>query len=189
MHSTATRLPHPDQPIADRLAVFSTKLGWMAVAWSGKLVLALTLGHHREHFAIDLLMRGIQLDPRAGQSRGTRDDLVRRLKDYSLGAADEFRDVQVLLSPVTPFQRRVVQGCRAIPYGRTLSYAALAAQAGSPGAARAVGNIMARNRFPLIIPCHRVVGSKGSLGGYSASGGLRTKRQLLDLEACHRSSS
>ncbi|MEX1224432.1 MAG: MGMT family protein, partial [Pirellulales bacterium] len=73
--------------------------------------------------------------------------------------------------------------CRRIPIGQTMSYAELAAVAGSPGAARAVGNIMAGNRVPIIVPCHRVVGSGGSLGGYSSSGGLRTKRRLLSLEA------
>ena len=73
--------------------------------------------------------------------------------------------------------------CRRIPYGRTMSYAELAAKAGSPNAARAVGNCMAGNRIPLIVPCHRVVCSDGRLGSYSAPGGTRMKRRLLDLES------
>ena len=72
---------------------------------------------------------------------------------------------------------------RNVPYGQTLSYAELAAKAGSPKAARAVGSVMAQNRVPLIIPCHRVVGSGGHLGGFSAPRGIAFKKQLLELEA------
>jgi methylated-DNA-[protein]-cysteine S-methyltransferase len=88
---------------------------------------------------------------------------------------------------VTDFQRKVLDACRAIPPGETLSYAELAVIAGAPGAARAVGNVMRTNRIPLVIPCHRVVGSGGSLGGYSAPDGLAMKRKLLEREATSRS--
>jgi methylated-DNA-[protein]-cysteine S-methyltransferase len=80
----------------------------------------------------------------------------------------------------------VLQACRKIAPGKTLTYAELADKVGSPGAARAVGNCMARNRFPLIIPCHRVVGSNGHLGGYSAAEGIPFKKRLLELEAMAR---
>ncbi len=111
------------------------------------------------------------------------DVLIGRLQAYFRGEADDFLDVEVDVRGLTPFARRVIDACRRIPLGQTMSYAALAAVAGSPGAARAVGNIMAGNRVPIIVPCHRVVGSGGSLGGYSSSGGLGTKRRLLSLEA------
>ena len=91
-------------------------------------------------------------------------------------------NVPVALDAKTEFRRRVLQQCRRIPYGDTLTYAELAVAAGSPRACRAVGNIMARNRIPLVIPCHRVVGSHGSLGGYSAPSGLPMKQRLLRLE-------
>jgi methylated-DNA-[protein]-cysteine S-methyltransferase len=110
------------------------------------------------------------------------DDLARRLQAYAEGSPDDFRDVPLQLHGVTPFQRRVYLACRRIPYGDTCSYAELARRAGSARAARAVGNIMASNRLPIILPCHRVVGSGGHLGGYSAPGGLKTKRRLLRLE-------
>lgn len=84
---------------------------------------------------------------------------------------------------VSPFHRRVLRECYRIAPGTTLSYGELAAKVDSPGAARAVGAAMARNRWPLLIPCHRVVGSSGKLTGYSGVGGIHTKRQLLDLEA------
>jgi methylated-DNA-[protein]-cysteine S-methyltransferase len=84
------------------------------------------------------------------------------------------------LNSLTAFQRRVVNCVCAIPSGRTRSYAEIAADAGSPGAARAVGRVMASNRYPIVIPCHRVITSGGGLGGYS--GGLKIKRALLCFE-------
>jgi methylated-DNA-[protein]-cysteine S-methyltransferase len=80
----------------------------------------------------------------------------------------------------TPWQRAVYRVVAAIPAGTTMSYSEVAAAAGRPGAARAVGSAMARNPFAPIIPCHRVVGSDGSLGGYG--GGLAMKSALLEME-------
>jgi methylated-DNA-[protein]-cysteine S-methyltransferase len=90
--------------------------------------------------------------------------------------------VPIVLTGLTDFQQRVVRECRRIPYGHTLAYGELAVRAGSPHAARAVGGVMARNRIALVIPCHRVVGSAGKLGGYSAPDGIRMKTRLLELE-------
>ena len=85
-------------------------------------------------------------------------------------------------SGVSDFHREVLTLCHAIPLGETLTYGQLAKLAGSPHAARAVGGAMARNRWPLIVPCHRVVGSSGKLTGYSGEGGLKTKHWLLEHE-------
>ena len=86
----------------------------------------------------------------------------------------------------SPFTRRVYEIVRRIPAGETLSYAQVARAAGRPGAARAVGNALARNRICLFIPCHRVVAASG-LGGFSGEGGVTLKRRLLDLERSRRS--
>jgi methylated-DNA-[protein]-cysteine S-methyltransferase len=86
------------------------------------------------------------------------------------------------LTHLSAFQNRVVRNCRRISRGRVRSYGELAAAAGSPGAARAVGSVMARNRFPIIVPCHRVVASGGSLGGFSARDGVSMKRRMLEME-------
>jgi methylated-DNA-[protein]-cysteine S-methyltransferase len=110
-------------------------------------------------------------------------DLEDRLMCYADGEAMDFDDVAVDLNDFTPFARQVLGCCRRIPYGRRITYRELAEQAGSPNAARAVGNVMASNRFPLIIPCHRVVASGGGLGGYSAPNGLSLKERLLEMEA------
>jgi methylated-DNA-[protein]-cysteine S-methyltransferase len=108
--------------------------------------------------------------------------LLKRLAAAATGANDDFRDVELDLSHLRPFARRVVQRCRTIPPGKTMTYGQLAAACGSPRAARAVGSVMRTNRYPLVVPCHRVVGSGGSLGGFSAPNGIATKRQLLAAE-------
>ncbi|MBN1862984.1 MAG: methylated-DNA--[protein]-cysteine S-methyltransferase [Dehalococcoidales bacterium] len=105
--------------------------------------------------------------------------LTARLKRYFQGERVGFPD-ELDLAGVAPFQVRVWQAARLIPYGETRSYRWLAGQAGNPKAARAVGTALARNPLPIIVPCHRVVASNGGLGGFS--GGLETKRRLLSLE-------
>ncbi len=90
--------------------------------------------------------------------------------------------LDVLLKTVPPFHRKVYQALCRVPAGKTVTYAELARLAGSPKAARAVGQAMARNPFPIIIPCHRVLPSTGRLGHYSGRGGAATKRKLLQLE-------
>jgi methylated-DNA-[protein]-cysteine S-methyltransferase len=80
------------------------------------------------------------------------------------------------------FRRRVLEACRRIPFGATATYADLARAAGSPGAARAVGSTMATNPLPLVVPCHRVLRSDGSLGGFSSAQGPSQKTRLLRLE-------
>src|SRR5262245_56829570 len=80
------------------------------------------------------------------------------------------------------FQIRVVRACRKIGRGRVRTYGELAALAGAEGAARAVGTCMAKNRFPIIVPCHRVVGSAGTIGGFSARDGINMKRRMLEIE-------
>lgn len=91
------------------------------------------------------------------------------------------RDFDLPLSPMgTEFQKKVWKAMQAIPYGKTRSYGEIAAKLKS--SARAVGGACGRNPIPIIIPCHRVLGSGGALGGYSGEGGTETKSQLLKLE-------
>jgi methylated-DNA-[protein]-cysteine S-methyltransferase len=101
-----------------------------------------------------------------------------QLEQYFAGERTEF-ELDVELSG-TPFERRVWDEVRAIPYGETASYAEIARRVGRPSACRAVGRANGRNPIALIVPCHRVVGSDGSLTGYA--GGIEMKRALLDLE-------
>jgi len=109
--------------------------------------------------------------------------LVRRLQAYAKGAQDDFLDVEIDGSDLTPFQTRVVELCRRIPFGSSLTYGELAARAGHPRAARAVGSCMRTVRVPLIVPCHRVVGAARAVGGCSAGERVRQKLLLLEMEA------
>jgi methylated-DNA-[protein]-cysteine S-methyltransferase len=83
---------------------------------------------------------------------------------------------------VPPFHRRVYEAARQVPPGQTLSYGEIAARAGSPGSARAVGQALGRNPFAILVPCHRVLAANGKLGGFSANGGVDTKRRMLAIE-------
>lgn len=132
---------------------------------------------------------------RAGVERRVRDDhpdatenarlvpgLAKALRRYFAGQAVRF-DVRLDCRGATDFQVDVWHACRGVRYGQTASYADLAQCVGRPGAARAVGAAMARNRFPIVVPCHRILRRDGGLGGYSAPGGVAFKRKLLALEA------
>jgi methylated-DNA-[protein]-cysteine S-methyltransferase len=107
------------------------------------------------------------------------DDARRELDDYFEGRRREF-GVPVDLRPVGGFHRTVLERLAQVPYGELTTYGALATEAGRPKAARAVGTVMNRNPIPIILPCHRVVGSTGKLVGYG--GGLHRKEALLTLE-------
>jgi methylated-DNA-[protein]-cysteine S-methyltransferase len=109
---------------------------------------------------------------------GFFEGLKTQLRAYFKG---ELKQFDLPLAPVgTAFQLKVWQALRAIPYGALASYKRIAEAVGNPRAVRAVGAANGRNPIPIIIPCHRVVGSDGSLTGFG--GGLETKRRLIDLE-------
>ncbi len=163
----------------EQVAEFKSHLGWMAVHWRSEKVFRLVFGYRNAADALSALA----LSDRRVQTVSPGDfSLVEKLLAYAEGDPVEFDDVEVDWSGCTRFQLRVLRACRAIPRGVTRSYGQLASAAGSPQAARAVGNTMARNRVPLIVPCHRVVGSAGALGGFSAPDGLDMKHRLLQLE-------
>jgi methylated-DNA-[protein]-cysteine S-methyltransferase len=110
--------------------------------------------------------------------RSPLDDVRRELDEYFDGRRREF-DLPLDLR-VAPFPADVLRELARVPYGRTDTYGKLAARAGRPKAARAVGTIMNRNPIPIVLPCHRIVGANGALTGYA--GGLDVKRRLLELE-------
>jgi methylated-DNA-[protein]-cysteine S-methyltransferase len=107
------------------------------------------------------------------------DPVKRELDEYFEGRRHEF-DLPIDLRGRSDFSRLVLEQLARVPYGEVTTYGSLAARSGRPKAARAVGTIMNRNPIPIVLPCHRVVGSTGSLVGYG--GGLERKRLLLDLE-------
>lgn len=106
--------------------------------------------------------------------------LSSQLKKYFSGAPYSFKNIPLDLSFCTPFQKKVLDACRRIPAGKTVSYGELAAKIRRARASRAVGSALGRNCVPILIPCHRVVRGNGGLGGFTA--GLAWKKRLIDGE-------
>ncbi len=122
------------------------------------------------------------VSPRILESGRRTDPAARQLDEYFAGSRVVF-DLAVDLSLVSGFRREVVSSLPAIPYGTTASYAEVAAAAGNPKAVRAVGSACSHNPIPVVIPCHRVVRSDGTIGQYL--GGTQVKVALLTLESGH----
>jgi methylated-DNA-[protein]-cysteine S-methyltransferase len=120
-----------------------------------------------------------RVSPRIVQAPAPLDPVRRELDEYFAGHRRAF-DVELDWTLVGPFARRVLTVTSEIPYGGVLSYAEVAADAGSPRGSRATGNALGSNPMPIIVPCHRVLRSGGALGGYG--GGVERKRWLLELE-------
>lgn len=117
--------------------------------------------------------------PRVLRSSRTVDVARRELDEYFSGRRRSF-DLPLDLRTLPPFTVVVLRALARVPYGATATYGELAARVGRPRAARAVGGVLNRNRIPIVLPCHRVIGASGDLVGYA--GGLERKVQLLELE-------
>ena len=165
-----------------RIRLFAARLGWFGTAWGDQGLAALTFGHPDRDDAQLALERLGTLERPSVCRDDQWIDLIPRLRAYCDGQSASFLDIPLDLTDLTDFQRRVSLACRQITWGDTCTYGELASRIGSPRAARAVGSVMARNRLPIVIPCHRVLGARGRLGGFSAPGGLDMKRRLLRLE-------
>lgn len=165
----------------DAVSVFSTGLGWVGLVGAGDVVQAVTFGHETP---VEVL-RSLPHPRRPVDELPQRDwspSLRKRLEAYAAGERCDFSDVPVRLDHLTGFQQAVIGIVRTIAYGATMSYGEVAVSAGFPRAARAVGQVMASNPAPLIVPCHRVLAAAGRLGGFSAPCGPKMKERLLALE-------
>jgi methylated-DNA-[protein]-cysteine S-methyltransferase len=164
-----------------RYAVFETKMGWVGILGSDKGLLRTTLPFGTP----DGAAAGLGPPARTADNDPHRLlEPIRRISDYFEGQSVEFPD-RLEYDGSTPFRRRVWEATRRIPYGETRTYGEIAREAGSPGAARAVGHALGQNPLPIVVPCHRVIGSDGSLTGFG--GGLEMKEKLLEMEAGRKS--
>ena len=151
-----------------RACSFATALGRIHLAWTEEGICGLRFS--------DRLDRGEVLQAPAWVL-----EAIRKLMAHLAGHRQDFTDLPVDLSGLTPFQRQVAVVLRATKPGQTISYGEVALLAGRPGAARAVGQAVKANPILILVPCHRVVAAKGP-GGWSAFGTPERKARLLELE-------
>jgi O-6-methylguanine DNA methyltransferase len=152
-----------DEEIASR--VIKTPFGKLDIAASRDGLVELTLGHKME---------------KTFGHREVLDRLEMDLAKYFKGEPVDFDEVELDMFKYTDFETDVLQATREIPYGKTASYRDIAEKIGRPNAQRAVGNALNKNRTAIVIPCHRVIGSDGGLGGFGA--GMEWKKRLLRVE-------
>ncbi|HET8569720.1 MAG TPA: methylated-DNA--[protein]-cysteine S-methyltransferase [Candidatus Limnocylindria bacterium] len=158
-------------------ATFTTDLGplWIAVGPRGVLTI-----HYGPEPGVSELARLVRAyGPGVVPDEKRVSPVASQVEQYLSRRRQRF-DLDVDLRGLTPFQRRILRATARVPYGELTTYADVARRAGSGRATRAAGAALGANPVPIVVPCHRVVASDGSLGGYA--GGLRTKRRLLALE-------
>lgn len=163
--------------------VIQSPLGVLAAYWSELGLSRIAFGPPDHPAPGDLDSAAASLAPLAEKTGGGPRALAGAFDEYFEGGELVFSLSHLDWTGTPQFHRRVLERCAQIGRGETLSYGQLATLVGSPGAARAVGQAMARNRWPLIVPCHRVLGQSGRLTGYSGAGGTLTKQALLDFES------
>jgi methylated-DNA-[protein]-cysteine S-methyltransferase len=162
-----------------RFAVVESPLGTLVGA-STRRGLAL-LAYADQHGGVDGVLDELaaRLSPRILEGRAQLDPVRRELDEYFTGRRRDF-DLTIDWALASPFMRRVLRATAAIPFGNVSTYGAVAAKAGNAKASRAAGRALGANPIPIVVPCHRVIGTGGRLTGYT--GGLHRKEALLRLE-------
>jgi methylated-DNA-[protein]-cysteine S-methyltransferase len=156
------------------ILAFDTPLGTCAVRWTDAGIAGVRLPSHRT--------AGLpRVDDRAGAPHAVR-AAIAGIAAVLGGSAVDLGFVVLDERGIDPLRRAVYAATRTIPPGTTATYGEVARAIGRPDAAREVGAALARNPFPIVVPCHRVLGANGKLTGFSAPGGLETKRRMLELE-------
>jgi methylated-DNA-[protein]-cysteine S-methyltransferase len=167
--------------VTGRFALFATPIGTCAIVWGDAGVLGLHLPGADEAATRQAVRRRFgraEESPAEGPIRAAIDAIGAVLA----GGRDDLRGVRLDLRRIGDFNRRVYEHARGIGPGQTRTYGEVAQAIGDAGLARAVGQALAANPFPIVVPCHRVLAAGGRAGGFSAPGGLDTKRRLLEIE-------
>lgn len=174
--------------VEQRLLVFETDIGWVGILHLDRVLLRVRIG-------LGNLLQVVSAFPECDCGPATPDGwekkLIARMK-RSLSQADSsatrasrsdlcFADLAIQEEHLTDFQQKVTNAVRGLGFGKTATYGEIADKIGHPGAARAVGTVMKHNRYPVVVPCHRVL-SAGGIGGFNAPRGVSTKRQMLLIE-------
>lgn len=158
--------------------LFETRLGWVACLGSSQGLKKVTLPCDSRESALQGLGEEARSAVHSPQAFAA---VEKELKKYYDGKKPDFSSVLLDFSGATVFRREIWRAIQSVPYGEKRSYLWIAERAGKPGAARAAGQAVGDNPFAVVVPCHRVIGSDGGLGGFG--GGLEMKRKLLALES------
>jgi O-6-methylguanine DNA methyltransferase len=165
----------------ERYGLFETALGPLGLVWRGSKVSGLLLpDSSKTRLEASLRRRFPGALPAEPPARIRA--AIAKIQAALRGEGVRLDGIEIDLDQVTAFRRRVYEAARALGRGETCSYGELASKMGTPGAARAVGGALGENPIALLVPCHRVLGSRGALGGFTAPGGTETKSRLLALE-------
>jgi methylated-DNA-[protein]-cysteine S-methyltransferase len=171
---------------ASGVALFDTAIGRCGIAWDEHGVIGVQLPETTEARTLARLRRrfpeATAAPPPAWVQRAIA-GIVALLE----GETIDLSAIPLDMAKVPPFERRVYEAARSIPPGGSLAYGDIAARLGAPGEARAVGQALGRNPFPILVPCHRVLAAGGKVGGFSANGGVATKLRLLSIEGARTS--
>lgn len=164
---------------------FKTKIGSMAIAWEGNKIVAVNMPEKSSAILLEKIRERFSA-PELRWSKNAPEFIsitAEKITKHLDGNPQKFSLKDLELEKTAPFHKKVYENTLRVPAGTVLTYGELAKKAGSPKASRAVGQAMAKNPFPIIIPCHRVVGGSGKLVGYSAHGGIETKKKILEIES------
>lgn len=168
--------------MAHQYSVFDTACGFCGIAWHDSGITRFQLPADDADTTQRNLLRKLP-DARPGTPPATVLDTIAAARRYFDGNPMDFAAVELDLSGQSALFNRIYAAARRVPWGRTTTYGNLARDIGAgPEAARAVGQAMAGNPVPLIIPCHRVLAAGGKVGGFSAPGGAASKIRMLELE-------
>lgn len=163
------------------LATFETRIGTCGVAWGPAGLLAVRLPGVDGAAALDSLRRrNPQLEP--GCPPAWVAEAIASITAHLRGEPGDLSGIELDFAGIASFEASVYREARRIPAGTTVSYGELASSLGDRSLARAVGQALGRNPWPIVVPCHRVTAAHGGTGGFSAPGGAGTKLQLLELE-------
>jgi len=165
-----------------KYVIFKTKWGFFGLLADGKGILRAVLPMNSFEIAKKYLLVGMFEEIK--QDLNLYSTIQRNIKAYYDGIYIDFKKSKFALNweELTDFSKKVLNVCIKIPFGQTITYSQLAKRAGFPKAGRAVGNVLAKNQLPLIVPCHRVVRADGKIGKFSAAGGSKTKKKMLEHE-------
>lgn len=167
------------------LHLFDTPVGRCGMVWTTRGIRALRLPEADDRRTAERLKRSVPAAREAPPPDAIA-DVVERIVALLEGGRDDLTDVALDTTGVPAFALEVYAVARTVAPGDTITYGEIARRVGEPDAARDVGQALGLNPFPIVVPCHRVVAAGGRMGGFSATGGVATKRRLLALEQGQR---